>query len=152
MSSQVTPQFVDALDVLCERWSLLIVREVLQGVHRFGQLQRALGVSRNVLTDRLRKLEALGVLERRRYRDDVPWYDYCLTDRGLELCPAIIAVSNWASEHLASDGGDEQLTLRVRHRACGREADGQLVCIECGLPVDPRNIIAVAPDDSRGQG
>lgn len=141
MPAPLSPQFVDTLDVLCERWSLLIVREVLRGVHRFGQLQRALGVSRNVLTDRLRKLEALGVLERRRYRDDLGWSEYRLTERGLKLCPAVIAVSNWASEHLDDASSDTELTLSVRHRACGRVAEGHLVCTECGLPVDPRSII-----------
>lgn len=149
MAAPLSPQFVDTLDVLCERWSLLIVREVLQGVRRFGQLQRALGVSRNVLTDRLRKLEALGVLERRRYRDDLDWYEYCLTERGLELCPAVVAVSNWASRHLAGESSGDGLALTVRHRACGKEAEGTLVCTECGLPVDPRSIIADAPGRQR---
>src|ERR1700712_3766427 len=74
-----------ALQLVGERWSLLAVREMLYGVNRFEQIKVNTGVPRNILADRLRTLETVGVVERRRYSEHPPRFEYHLTEAGLEL-------------------------------------------------------------------
>lgn len=74
-----------ALEIVGERWTLLIIREALLGVHRFDELQADLGVARNVLQARLERLIEHGILEKRRYQDHPPRHDYYLTEKGLDL-------------------------------------------------------------------
>ena len=85
-----------AVDVLSDRWTVLILREAFFGVRRYGQMQRNLGIARNVLADRLRQLVADGMFERVRYRTDPDWYEYRLTERALDLYPVIIGLMRWA--------------------------------------------------------
>src|ERR1700710_2007086 len=95
-----------AMDVLSDRWTFLILREAFYGVRRYGQLQRNLGIARNVLADRLRHLVAEGMLERVRYRTDPDWYEYVLTDRALDLYPVIVGLMRWADHHFGSSNED----------------------------------------------
>ena len=94
-----------AVDVLSDRWTFLILREAFFGVRRYGQMQRDLGIARNVLAARLKQLVADGMLERVRYRTDPDWYEYRLTERALDLYPAIVASTSravtgaWQCEH-----------------------------------------------------
>jgi DNA-binding HxlR family transcriptional regulator len=92
-----------ALELLGERWTFLILRESFVGVRRFTDLQRNLGIARNILAARLRTLVDEGLLERRRYRAGPDRYDYVLTDRGRALYPAIEAIVRWGDEHLADE-------------------------------------------------
>jgi DNA-binding HxlR family transcriptional regulator len=85
-----------ALELLGERWTLAILRETFVGVHRFTDLQRNLGIARNILAARLRTLVAEGLLERDRHA-------YVLTARGRALYPAIEAIERWGEEHLADE-------------------------------------------------
>ncbi|HEV3355585.1 MAG TPA: helix-turn-helix domain-containing protein [Pseudonocardiaceae bacterium] len=86
-----------ALDVVGERWSLLVVRELGYGVHRFDQIVRFTGAPRDVLADRLRKLVAEGVIERRPYCERPKRFEYHLTERGERLRPVLDALSRWGS-------------------------------------------------------
>jgi DNA-binding HxlR family transcriptional regulator len=114
---------MDALGALCDRWTLLVVREALIGSRRFGGMQRNLDISRSLLSDRLRKLVGLGVLERRPYRRDPDWYEYHLTPIGLELWPAVGALTDWAARHVDhTEEGDRA----VRERVAALAAEGQL--------------------------
>ncbi|WP_245657215.1 winged helix-turn-helix transcriptional regulator [Herbidospora mongoliensis] len=85
----------DALDVVGERWSLLVLRELGFGVHRFKDIQINTGAPRETLALRLRKLEECGVIERRRYHDHPPRDEYVLTARGRELGPVLTALREW---------------------------------------------------------
>ena len=85
-----------AMDVLTDRWTFLILREAFFGVRRYGQMQRNLGIARNVLADRLSQLVANGMFEKVRYRTDPDWYEYRLTDRAVDLYPVIIELMRWA--------------------------------------------------------
>src|SRR2546423_11216222 len=91
-----------ALDLLGERWSLLALREIGYGVHRFARIAGYTGASRDILADRLRKLEAAGIIERRQYSEHPPRYEYHFTDAGRELFPAMLALwprgDQWAVE------------------------------------------------------
>jgi DNA-binding HxlR family transcriptional regulator len=95
-----------ALELLGERWTLAILRESFAGVRRFSELQRNLGIARNILAARLRTLVEEGVLERRRYRADPDRYDYVLTECGRALYPAIDAILRWGGEHLGDEPCD----------------------------------------------
>ena len=128
-----------AVDVFSDRWTFLILREAFFGVRRYGQMQRNLGIARNVLADRLRNLVANGLFERVRYRTDPEWYEYRLTDRALELYPMIVGLMRWADRHFAP--GDEEDTLELIHHACGQPADPRLVCAHCNEPITARDIV-----------
>ena len=103
-------------------------------------MQRNLGIARNVLAERLKQLVADGMFERVRYRTDPDWYEYRLTERALDLYPAIVALMRWADRHLAT--GEEGGALELIHRACGEPADPYLACSHCHEPLTARDIDA----------
>lgn len=90
-----------ALEVVGERWTLLIVRDVFLGLRRFDQLQESLGIARNVLTDRLNRLVAEGILERVRYSERPERFEYRLTGKGRELGIALTALRQWGDKYLS---------------------------------------------------
>jgi DNA-binding HxlR family transcriptional regulator len=126
-----------ALAMLADKWSFLIIREAYRGVHRYGQLQRNLGIARNVLADRLSSLVEHGLLERVRYRTEPDWYEYRLTEGGLDLYPAILAFFRWADTHYGDPG---RPAVQIRHTACGKPTRPLLVCSECRQPIGPHDI------------
>lgn len=133
-----------AVDVFSDRWTFLILREAFFGVRRYGQMQRNLGIARNVLADRLRQLVSDGMLERVRYRTDPDWYEYRLTERALDLYPVIVGLRRWAERHLVTEDGPAPLELI--HRACGRPADPYLACAHCHEPLTARDITPTTPE------
>jgi DNA-binding HxlR family transcriptional regulator len=118
-----------ALDVLGEKWTLLVVREAFYGVRRFEDFHRQVGCARNVLSARLAKLVDHEVLERRRYREPGQRGrdEYQLTDRGSELLPVLVALMRWGSRLPAVPDGP---VYRLRHRDCGADLVVELVCSE----------------------
>jgi DNA-binding HxlR family transcriptional regulator len=128
------------LEVVGEWWSLLIVRDCFLGVSRFDEFQRRLGISRNVLHQRLERLVAAGILERVPYSVHPPRDEYRLTDKGRDLWPVVNAMRQWGDRHAAPKGAP----LRLVHRSCGEVADPALVCSACGEPVTSRDVRAVA--------
>jgi DNA-binding HxlR family transcriptional regulator len=130
-----------AVDVfLSDRWTFLILREAFFGVRRYGQMQRNLGIARNVLADRLRQLVANGMFERVRYRTDPDWYEYRLTERALDVYPVIVGLMRWADQHLATEADADALELI--HRSCGKPAEPYLACSHCHQPLMGRDIDA----------
>ncbi|EIP86418.1 transcriptional regulator, HxlR family protein [Burkholderia humptydooensis MSMB43] len=93
-----------AVDVIGDRWSLLIVRAVLEGVRRFGALQRHLGIASNILNDRLRTLMAKGVLEAKQASDGSAHLEYAPTKLGEGLFPVIVTLHQWAETYLYAEG------------------------------------------------
>jgi DNA-binding HxlR family transcriptional regulator len=92
-----------ALEVVGERWTLLIIRDTLLGLRRFDELQENLGIARNVLTDRLNRLVAEGVLERVPYSERPARYEYRLTAKGRELNVALTALRQWGDKYLSEN-------------------------------------------------
>ena len=125
-----------AMEILGERWTMLIMREAFYGVRRFSDMQRNLGIARNILSTRLQTLVRSGILERRRYQDEPERYEYRLTRAGRDLYPAVIAIMKWGDEHLAGDQGPPVV---LRH-SCGEEADPVLVCSHCMEPLHPHDV------------
>ncbi|HEY7045871.1 MAG TPA: helix-turn-helix domain-containing protein [Jatrophihabitantaceae bacterium] len=115
------------LEVVGERWSLLVLREVFLGVRRFDAMRAATGAPRAVLAERLRALVAAGVLTRREYRDEGARtrHEYRLTDAGRELQPALTALMQWGDKHRPLPDGPP---LRVSHTGCGAPVRARLVC------------------------
>jgi DNA-binding HxlR family transcriptional regulator len=118
-----------ALEIVGERWSLLVLRELLLGVRRFEQIRAATGAPRAVLADRLRGLVDAGLLTRREYRDTGARarFEYRLTDAGRELQPVLIALMQWGDKHRTPPGGPP---LRVTHAGCGAPVRARLMCAD----------------------
>jgi DNA-binding HxlR family transcriptional regulator len=129
-----------ALEVVGERWSLLIVRDVLLGLRRFDQIQGSLGVARNVLQTRLTRLLDHGVLEKRLYQERPPRYEYRLTEKGLDLWPAVVALLQWGDRHAAPPAGPPVL---LEHRGCGGSVDEHRICSACGARLSVRDVRAM---------
>jgi DNA-binding HxlR family transcriptional regulator len=117
------------LDVIGEPWSPLILRDVYVGIARFDQIQADLGISRKVLTERLKWLVESGVLERRPYQDRPPRDEYVLTDKGTELVDLLMVMVAWG-DRWTDDGAGPPLLYR--HRACGEISHVELRCAHCG--------------------
>lgn len=132
-----------ALEVVGERWTMLIIREALLGVHRFDEMQADLGIARNVLQSRLEHLVTHGILERRRYQDHPPRHAYHLTDKGLDLWPAVVALMQWGDKHADIPGGPP---VRLEHRGCGGAVDDHLLCTVCGERLGARDVWAHPAD------
>jgi DNA-binding HxlR family transcriptional regulator len=128
------------LEVVGERWSLLIIRDVLLGVRRFDAMQTSLGVARNVLQTRLRRLIDAGILEKRLYQERPKRYEYFLTDKGLDLWPTIVALLQWGNKYAAPDGPP----VVLEHRGCGGAVDEHRICSACGARLNARAVHAFA--------
>jgi DNA-binding HxlR family transcriptional regulator len=121
-----------AADILGDRWSLLIVRDAFDGIARFSDFQRNLGLAKNILSSRLRDLVAAGVLETVPAADGSSYHEYALTDRGRELFALIVALRQWGEAHLFEPGEPHSVLLDTRHerplrRLEVRGADGKAV-------------------------
>ncbi|CAM5528318.1 ArsR family transcriptional regulator OS=Streptomyces parvulus OX=146923 GN=Spa2297_12235 PE=4 SV=1 [Streptomyces parvulus] len=124
-----------ALEIVGERWTLLVIRDALYGVRRYNDFLVHLGIPRAVLAGRLQALTDEGILEKRRYQDAPPRDEYVVTDRGIALWPALRALGIWGREHL---GGQP---MRVfRHASCGTELSPYDTCPACGTLVAVRDI------------
>jgi DNA-binding HxlR family transcriptional regulator len=119
-----------------DRWSLLILRDVFRGVHRFGDLCGDLHIARNILADRLDKLVEAGILERVPYQERPLRHEYRLTAKGRDLSPALIALMRWG-DRWANEG--QPPTVLV-HDACGTALEQLLRCPSCEVEVTPTHI------------
>lgn len=127
------------LEVVGEWWSMLVVRDVFLGVTRFEDLQRRLGISRNILQQRLEKLVGAGVLEKVPYCERPLRYEYRLTAKGRDLWPVLTAMRQWGDRYAAPAGPPVQL----RHKGCGELAEPASVCGSCGEAVQARDYTTV---------
>jgi len=129
-----------ALEVVGERWSLLIVRDVFLGLRRFEQIQSDLGIARNILQRRLHTLVEQGVLEKRLYLKNPPRYEYRLTEKGLDLWPTVVALMQWGDRHAPASAGAPVL---LEHRDCGGAVDEHRICSKCGARLSVRDARAL---------
>jgi DNA-binding HxlR family transcriptional regulator len=127
-----------SLEIVGERWSMLIVRDAFLGIRRFDDFQRSLGVSRAVLSNRLDRLVAEGILERRRYQEHPERHEYRLTDKGRDLWPVTMALLGWGDRYYADHGPPK----RFFHRECGGEVTSRRTCAKCGAELTVRDVEA----------
>src|SRR4051794_414114 len=125
------------LEVVGERWTLLLLREAFYGVRRFDEFQRNLGVARNILTDRLQRLVANGVFERRPYQERPPRFEYRLPQRGIDLYPALISLMEWGDRYLAEPSGGPVV---LEHKGCEHASVPYMACSHCGEPITARDM------------
>lgn len=116
-------------DLIGDRWSLLIVRDAFDGVRRFGDFQRSLGMARNILADRLRKLVEAGILETREASDGSAYREYALSAKGEDLFAVVLALRQWGERHLFDHGERHSVLIDTRNgkpvaRMLPRAADG----------------------------
>jgi DNA-binding HxlR family transcriptional regulator len=131
-----------SLAVIGEKWSLLVVRELALGVHRFDGIAEKTGAPRDILTNRLRRLEAEGVIEKRLYQDRPARYEYHLTEAGHELRPILLALGEW---------GDRWTSQHTRARymhTCGHELELHHTCAACGGEVTGRDLHRQRPAET----
>jgi len=128
-----------SLEVLGDRWTILVMRDAFMRVRRFEDFQRNLGIARNVLTDRLGRLVEEGILERVPYHDRPARFEYRLTEKGVDLWPVMIALLQWGDRYYSAETGPPRV---IRHRGCGGEITRHLTCGACGAELGPRDVVA----------
>jgi DNA-binding HxlR family transcriptional regulator len=127
------------VDLMGDWWTPLVMREAYYGVRRFDDFQRNLGLSRNVLAQRLERLVEEGMLRRIQYREHPPRSEYRLTDKGLDFFTVLAAMLRWGDRWLAGDAGPP---IELRDRDTGRPVRPEVVDAETGRPIDVRSVVA----------
>ncbi|WP_066950276.1 winged helix-turn-helix transcriptional regulator [Microtetraspora fusca] len=105
---------MSAADLVGDRWTLLILRDAFNGIRRFSQFQRSLGIARNILSARLSSLVAAGILHTEPGADGTSYSAYALTHKGIELFDLIVALRQWGERHLIDDGTVYRPLLDIR--------------------------------------
>lgn len=126
-----------SLELIGERWSLLIVRDLLSGDCRFSDLERSLGVAKNILASRLSKLASAGILEKAGPQGSAP-STYRLTSKGRDLFPVIAALMLWGDAYLAPNGPP----VKLKH-SCGADYVPGSTCVACGEALDALSVHGV---------
>ena len=132
------------LAVIGDRWTLMILRDCFLGVRRFDIFEKRLGITRHVLSDRLRKLVEFDVLKKVAYQQQPLREEYRLTERGLDLHSIVLALVSWGDKHMADERG---APLLHRHNKCDQIMHPVTVCSECHEPINARDIkVEIGPD------
>jgi DNA-binding HxlR family transcriptional regulator len=118
-----------SLELVGERWTILVLRDVFLGRRRFDQIQQSLGVARNVLAARLDRLVAEEILEKIPYQERPLRHEYRLTPKGVDLWPVTVELLRWGDRYAAPDAGPP---IVLRHKGCGGELGEGRVCARCG--------------------
>jgi DNA-binding HxlR family transcriptional regulator len=125
--------------VLGDHWNLLLIREACLGKRRFDDFQAALGIGRNMLSQRLRRLTQEDILTRVEYQKSPRRYEYRLTDKGRDVYPILATMAAWGERWLT---GPEGTPLVLHHATCGHDMHAVVVCSECEHPLDVRQVRA----------
>jgi DNA-binding HxlR family transcriptional regulator len=124
-----------SLELVGERWTLLIVRDIFRRRRRFEEIQESLGIARNVLAKRLETLVEEGIVERRVYQERPERHEYLLTQKGLDLWPVLVALMGWGDRWEPQAGGPPAVIV---HKDCGGRLDDRRICGRCGAAVEVR--------------
>jgi DNA-binding HxlR family transcriptional regulator len=128
-----------SLEAVGERWTLLIIRELLRRPHRFAELERKLGIAKSMLATRLDKLVDGGIVEKTPYTQARDWNDYRLTRKGKDLFPVVSALMAWGDRYEAPEGPPV-----IFEHQCGHATGHKLVCAYCDEEVIPREVKVIA--------
>lgn len=129
-----------AMAVLGERWTFVVLREVINGVRRFEDIRSHSGIPRQVLSDRLALLVEHDILRRVPYRAEGKRerHEYRLTDKGFDLYPVLVAVADWGARYLADPAGPP---VEVAHRGCGAVVHAEMVCEDGHVIAERRDAV-----------
>ncbi len=131
------------LSVIGDRWTMLVLRDCFMGIRRFEQMQERLGITRHLLSERLRKLEAAGVLRREPYQERPVRYEYRLTDRGKALYPVLVSLIEWADEHVPAP---DRSAVTLVSRRTGEPIAPVLMDAKSGEEITHRSVTALGPE------
>jgi DNA-binding HxlR family transcriptional regulator len=126
------------LDLIGDRWTPLVLRDVAMGISRFDAIQRDLGISRKVLTERLQHLVEADVVSRTPYQDHPPRHDYQLTEKGSDLAMVLVAMQTFGDKWTTGASG---VPLQWRHLGCGEISSPVACCDHCGAQVGPGDAV-----------
>jgi DNA-binding HxlR family transcriptional regulator len=135
---RLTCSVARTIGVVGERWTLLLLRELFLGSRRFEALQAHTGMSSRALSDRLQRLERLGVVARTAYQDRPPRHEYRFTGKGLDLYPVIVSMTRWGDRWARPKG--ESRPARLVHKDCGQAFEPALTCAACGRTAAARDV------------
>ena len=124
------------LDAIGDRWTLLILRDLFKGVRRFEDIQKDLGIARNLLSNRLSKLISHSIVIRVPYQERPTRYEYRLTSKGLDLSPSLVALMHWGDTWCITDGPPTVLV----HQECNTPLEHSVNCPSCSETVPAKSI------------
>lgn len=131
-----------SLDIIGDWWSLLIVRDALRGIKRFGEFQKSLGIAKNMLTTRLKLLVDEGILRLQPTSDGSAWQEYVLTDKGRALQTVLVALSQWGNEFLFAENECGTVLVDSKQRKPLRKL---MLIADDGRELTPEEIVAKLP-------
>lgn len=131
-----------SLDIIGDWWSLLIVRDALRGIKRFGEFQKSLGIAKNMLTTRLKLLVDEGILRLQPASDGSAWQEYVLTDKGRALQTVLVALSQWGNEFLFAENECGTVLVDSKQRKSLRKL---MLIADDGRELTPEEIVAKLP-------
>jgi DNA-binding HxlR family transcriptional regulator len=131
-----------SLDIVGDWWSLLIVRDALRGIKRFGEFQKSLGIAKNMLTTRLKLLVEEGILTLQPASDGSAWQEYVLTDKGRALQTVLVALSQWGNEFLFADNECGTVLVDTQRRKPLRKL---ALIADDGRQLSPEEIVPKLP-------
>ncbi|MCK7089177.1 winged helix-turn-helix transcriptional regulator [Enterobacter bugandensis] len=131
-----------SLDIIGDWWSLLIVRDALRGIKRFGEFQKSLGIAKNMLTSRLKLLVDEGILRLQPAFDGSAWQEYVLTDKGRALQTVLVALSQWGNEFLFAENECGTVLVDSEQRKPLRKL---ALIADDGRELTPEEIVAKLP-------
>ncbi|MFW2001751.1 winged helix-turn-helix transcriptional regulator [Acinetobacter ursingii] len=127
------------LSIMGDRWTMLILRNCFLGTRRFDDFQSHLGVTRHVLSERLKRLVEHDILVKTPYVDRQERFEYRLTEKGMELYPVLLSMANWADKWMDDGAGAPML---YHHKNCGKIFQPILTCSECGEEIQAKQVLA----------
>ncbi|KAA9150945.1 helix-turn-helix transcriptional regulator [Amycolatopsis acidicola] len=118
--------------LLGDWWTPLVLREAFYGIRRFDEFQHQLGIARNTLTERLRRLVDEGLLSKEPYQSQSVRHEYVLTEKGRDFFAVLAVMSRWGDKWLS---GPEGPPVTLHHETCGHDTHAEVVCADCGEPL-----------------
>jgi DNA-binding HxlR family transcriptional regulator len=130
-----------SLEILGERWTLMVLREMFNGLRRFDEMRARTNIPRQVLSNRLALLVEHGILRRAPYQEPGARvrYEYRLTEKGMDLYPILVAIKQWGDRYVADPDGP---TVLMEHRSCGAPIQVELRCADDHLLASAREVTA----------
>jgi DNA-binding HxlR family transcriptional regulator len=125
------------LNLLGNRWTFLILRELFYGLSKFNQFHTELKISRNILASRLKELVQNGIIAKSKCADNPKCFEYKMTKKGFDIWPIALASIRWENRWQTVEGGPRQI---LRHRTCGQIFDAVMVCSHCRCEVLPQDV------------
>jgi DNA-binding HxlR family transcriptional regulator len=127
-----------AAELLGDRWTFLILREAFFGTRRFNEFAQNLGLSRNILSNRLKMLVSQGIFEQHPYGPSKARNEYRLAQAGRDIFPIVVALLQWGDKYLAGSRGP---SIVLKHTRCGNDTDPLLICRACHEPIELDEIL-----------